>query len=159
MSKVLSKYRNLSKFQFYGNYISIMNRCYDYFSNLKKFNNGKFEIYSVPILQTISAIQQDIIIANGIYPINEHEVMIRRDWQNIAINKLEWCLNFIEFMMKREDIRIEKDGALKGIVMSIYDEIDHLKVWRKQNNSLMKKFRDLSTDNIGSIAASSKLAI
>lgn len=159
-SRVLAKDRIVSKFKFFSGFSNIMDKCFNYFYNFERFDGYTFTIYCVPILHTLASIQQNLIIANGIYPINDHEVMIRRDYQNIAINQLDWCLNWIEFVRRRLGIEIERDNALKDIIYSIYDELDHLKVWRKQNNSLMKKFRELnSAEDFGIIAAESKLAM
>ena len=159
-SKVLAKDRTISKFKFFSGFLTIMDKCFNYFYNFERFDMYSFNIFCVPILNTISNIQQNLIIANGIYPINEHEVMIRRDFQNIAINQLDWCLNWIEFTSRKLSIEIEKDNALKDIINSIYDELDYLKVWRRQNNSLMKKFRELnSNEKFGIVAAESKLAM
>ena len=160
MSNVLVKNRTISRYQFYTGFVDIMDKCYLYFYDMEKFSNGTYEILCVPLLQTLASIHQNIIIANGIYPINDHEVMIRRDYQNIAINQLEWAMCWIEFIMRKIGLELEKDQDLKTIVYSIHDEINHLKVWRQQNNSLMKKFRELNSDkDLGISAAEAKLAI
>lgn len=145
MSNVLARDRGLSSLTFYSHLMKTRELMTNFLADPKKFKARDFYTYCSPILRTMIDVTQNVIVANSIYPINEHEVMIRRDFQNIAIGLVESAIVELTIMITKFNLSIDKGNKMREIIDALRDEVKYLKWWRKQNNSLMKKFRELES--------------
>lgn len=142
LSNVLSRDRGLSGLTFYTHLMKTRDLTEQFLDDDTTFTERRFKIYCEPVIQSLMCVTKNIILANSIFPINEHEVMIRRDFQTTAIGFCEHALVEMTRLIKKYNLSLKKETKAREIVEHIQMEVKYLKWWRKQNNSLMKKFRD-----------------
>lgn len=164
LSNVLARDRGLSHLTFYTHLMKTRDIIDNYLGNPDNFKARDFYTYCSPILRTMQEITQNIIVANSIFPINEHEVMVRRDFQNIAIGLTEAAITELQRLIVKFNLSLERSTKMREIIDALTEEIKYLKWWRKQNNILMRKFREnnsiVNSQMInGIIAANAKLGI
>jgi hypothetical protein len=88
------------------------------------------------ILTALFNLTQNITAANTIYPVNEDELRIRRQYQTDAVINCEQLLNEMQFCADVLPVKLEK---FLPFVEKIDFEIALLKGWRKSNNHIHKK--------------------
>jgi hypothetical protein len=89
------------------------------------------------ILNILFNLTQNITAANTIYPVNEDEVRIRRQYQTDSISNCEQLLNEMQFCADVFPVKLEK---FLPFVDKIGFEITLLKGWRKSNNKIQRNF-------------------
>lgn len=157
MSNVLSRDRGLSGLTFYTHLMKTRDLVEGFLGDENNFTERGFILYCEPVLEALCCVSKNIILANSIFPVNEHEVMIRRDFQTTAIGFCEHAIVEMTRLIKRYKLSLRKESKAREIVESIQLEVKYLKWWRKQNNSLMKKFRDSESGQ--KLAISNKIGI
>jgi hypothetical protein len=78
----------------------------------------------------------NITAANTIYPINEHELEQRRDYQTKAIIVCEQILQELQYMISVLPINVDR---LNPEVEMLLKEVALLKAWRKNSKVLQSK--------------------
>lgn len=94
------------------------------------------EHYREQVLQQLDELINNITDANTIYPINDHELEMRRDYQTKAIGNCEKLLQVMQRIMVALPVNANK---LLPFVDHIEKEIALLKGWRKANNKIRKR--------------------
>jgi hypothetical protein len=89
------------------------------------------------ILDILFKLTQNITAGNSIYPVNDDEVRIRRQYQTEAIGNCEQLLNEMQFCADVFPVKLEK---FLPFVDKIDFEIALLRGWRKSTNRIQKKF-------------------
>ena len=90
------------------------------------------------VLEIMSSFMDNIISANSIYPINEHELEVRRDYQNAAIRDCERFIQELQHIMTIIPADVNK--LLPYVEKTDY-EITLLKGWRKANSKILKRIK------------------
>jgi hypothetical protein len=146
MSNVLARDRGLSGLSFYSNLIKTKEMIEKYLiENPDKFSDKEYFAHCVPIITTMTDALQSVIVANSIFPTNQHEVMIRRDYQNKAIGLIKFAVEELGALAVRHKLSVEPNSTIRRILKMLDNEEGYLKWWRKQNNALMRKFRELDS--------------
>jgi leucyl aminopeptidase (aminopeptidase T) len=91
------------------------------------------------ILDILRNLMRNITKANTLYPVNEHEVEIRRDYQNDAISDCEDLIQEMQHVMTIIPADVNK---LLPYVEKIEYEITLLKGWRKANGKILKRIKN-----------------
>ena len=94
------------------------------------------EHYRVRMLAELDALLDNITDANTIYPINEHELEVRRDYQTAAIGNCEKLIKIMQRAMVALPVDVNK---LLPYVDVIDKEVALLKGWRKANSKIKKR--------------------
>lgn len=89
------------------------------------------------MLTTLDDLVDNVVRANG-YPVNMHELEIRRDYQNAAIKDCEILLQDLQYAM--QIIPIDANKLLK-YVDKVDFELAVLKGWRKGNGKIAKRIK------------------
>lgn len=89
------------------------------------------------VIATLNNLVDHVVRANG-YPVNFHELEIRRDYQNAAIKDCEILLQDLQYAMQILPIDVNK---LLSYVDKVEFEIAVLKGWRKANGKIAKRIR------------------
>jgi hypothetical protein len=87
------------------------------------------------ILNILFNLTQNITAGNSIYPVNDDEVRIRRQYQTDAISNCEQLLNEMQFCADVLPVKLEK---FMPFVDKIDFEIALLRGWRKSSNRIHK---------------------
>lgn len=90
------------------------------------------------VLEIMSSLMDNIISANSLYPINEHELEVRRDYQNAAIKDCERFIQELQHIMTIIPADVNK--LLPYVEKTDY-EITLLKGWRKANSKILKRIK------------------
>ena len=87
-----------------------------------------------PLLSQLDALMNNITVANTIYPVNDHELQTRRDYQNAALGNCEqiWQqLQHIDDVMW--DFKALDLNKLASALEMLDRESGLLKSWRRSN--------------------------
>ena len=90
-------------------------------------------VFAMPMIDLLLELFNNIVMANSIYPVNEHEAEIRRDCQTKAIGNCEQIIQLLQYLIETLPVDANK---LVSITESIKKEIALLKNWRKANRVL-----------------------
>ena len=104
---------------------------------LREYPAWATEMLREKVITTLNNLVDHVVRANG-YPVNFHELEIRRDYQNAAIKDCEILLQDLQYAMQILPIDINK---LLPYVDKIEFEIAVLKGWRKANGKIAKRIR------------------
>ena len=96
---------------------------------LREYPAWVTEMLREKVITTLNNLVDHVVRANG-YPVNFHELEIRRDYQNAAIKDCEILLQDLQYAMQILPIDVNK---LLPYVDKIEFEIAVLKGWRKAN--------------------------
>lgn len=96
-------------------------------------------VFTFPMVQKVNGLIDSITAANTIYPVNEHELEMRRDYQNAAIIKVEQILQHLQFMLETLQFSADK---LQPITELLVKEAQLLRGWRKANSKIAQKLRE-----------------
>lgn len=91
------------------------------------------------VLEIMKSLNRNITKANTLYPINEHELEIRRDYQNAAISDCEDLIQELQHIMTIIPVDVNK---ILPYVEKIDYEITLLKGWRKANSKILKRIKN-----------------
>lgn len=86
----------------------------------------------------------NIVSANTINPINEHELDVRRDYQTQAIANCEQLIQELQYIMEVLPVDVNK---LLRYVETLEKEIALLKGWRKANAKILKRMQKQQEGN------------
>ena len=89
-------------------------------------------VFAMPMIDLLLELFNNIVMANSIYPVNEHELEIR-DCQTKAIGNCEQIIQLLQYLIETLPVDANK---LVSITESIKKEIALLKNWRKANRVL-----------------------
>lgn len=91
------------------------------------------------VLEIMRSMMDNIIGANSLYPINEHELEIRRDFQNAAIKDCERFIQELQHIMTIIPVDVNK--VLPYVEKADY-ETKLLRGWRKVNSKILKRIKE-----------------
>lgn len=101
-----------------------------------EYPNWLIEQYRTRMLEQLDALLDNITDANTIYPINDHELEVRRDYQTAAIGNCEKLLQIMQRAMVALPVDVNK---FLPYVDMIDKEVALLKGWRKANSKIKKR--------------------
>ena len=133
MSSVLARKRSLSELEFYRNGCEIRTYLTRFVMNEKNVPKRYKFVFAMPIIALLLELFNNITMANSIYPINEHEVQLRRDCQTKAIANCEQVLQLLQYLIETLPVDANKLCAATEMIKK---EIALLKNWRKANRVL-----------------------
>ena len=139
ISNVLARKRSVSVLEFYKNAQEIRSTLTRFVMNEKHVPKRYRFVFSMPTIELLNALFNNITMANTIYPINEHELQMRRDYQTKAIGNCEQILQMLQYMLETLPINADK---LSPLVEMIVKETALLKAWRKSNKLPAQKPAD-----------------
>jgi len=91
-------------------------------------------VLAYTLLKRLDDLMDNITAANTIYPVNEHELQIRRDYQNAALGNCEQIWQQLQHI---DDVMIEVKAIDLNKLADALDMLVHeaalLKAWRKAN--------------------------
>lgn len=88
------------------------------------------------MMDLLKQLIDNITDANSIYPINLHELEVRRDYQTAAIGACEKMLQELQYII--EVLPVDANKLLRYVDM-IDKEVALLKGWRKANGKIAKR--------------------
>ena len=94
------------------------------------------EHFREQVLEQLDQLLNNIIDANSIYPINLHELEVRRDYQTAAIGNCEKLIQVFQRIMVALPVDVNK---LLPFVDKLDREVALLKGWRKANSKIRKR--------------------
>lgn len=133
---VLKNNRTKSELEFYHTATVIRNELTKFVMNEKNIPKRWRPIFTFPMVEKVIALIDNIVAANSIYPVDKHEVMMRRDYQTQAIIIVEQILQLLQFLLSTLEINPDK---LQPVVELLIKESSLLRGWRKSDNA---KFKD-----------------
>lgn len=136
MCSVLLRNRSLSNLEFFKNACELRAEFTKVVMSTKNVPKSYKFIFAIPSTDLLKELMSNIIAANTIYPINEHEIQLRRDFQTAAICNCEQIFQTMEYMADTLPIDINK---FKKTVELTLKEINLLKLWRKANKIMQNK--------------------
>lgn len=128
MSGVLKNKRSFSELEFYQNAFQLRTELTRFVLSEKNVPKSYRLYFSLPMKSKLTALMDNIVAANTIYPKNEHELEQRRDYQTKAIITCEQILQELQYMMSVLSINVDR---MNPIVEMILKEVALLKAWRK----------------------------
>ena len=139
ISNVLARKRSVSVLEFYKNAQELRSALTRFVMSEKHVPKRYRFVFAMPTIELLNALFNNITMANTIYPINEHELQMRRDYQTKAIGNCEQILQMLQYMLETLPINADK---LSPIVEMIEKETALLKAWRKSNKLPVQKTAD-----------------
>lgn len=136
MSNVLKNRRSISELEFYQNAIRLRTELTRFILSEKNVPKSYRLYFALPMKQKLSELFDNITAANTVYPTNEHEVEIRRDYQTKAIITCEQILQELQYMISVLPINVNK---LESVTDMLLKEVALLKAWRKSSKVLRQK--------------------
>ena len=134
MSNVLSRFRSESSLEFYTTARKIRGNLTRWAMNEKNIPKHYRMVLANPLLARMDELMNNITEANTVYPVNEHELQVRRDYQNAAIGNCEqiWQqLQHIDDVMFGVNA-IDLNKLADALDMLVREEA-LIKAWRKAN--------------------------
>ena len=122
--------------EFWKNAAEIRTDFTRYLMNENKVPKRWRFVFTMPGIDYVRKLMDEIIAANTIYPTTESELAQRRYHQNEAIVICEQIIQHIQWMIETLGLSL-KD--FENIYEKISKEIGLLKAWRKQNRVLKQK--------------------
>ena len=136
MSSVLARNRSLSELEFYKNACELRGVLTRFVMSDKNVPKKYRFVFAIPMTELMKDLMCNVTAANTIYPINEHEVQMRRDFQTMAIANCEQIFQMMEYMVDTLPIDVNK---LKQAIELTMKETALLKSWRKTNKIMQNK--------------------
>jgi hypothetical protein len=136
MSSVLTNRRSISELEFFQNAIALRTELTKFILNDKNVPKSYRLYFALPMKSKLTALMDNITAANTIYPINEHELEQRRDYQTKAIIVCEQILQELQYMISVLPINVDR---LNPEVEMLLKEVALLKAWRKNSKVLQSK--------------------
>ena len=136
VSNVLKNRRSISELEFYQNAIRLRAELTRFILSEKNVPKSYRLYFALPMKQKLSELFDNITAANTIYPSNEHELQLRRDYQTKAIITCEQILQELHYMISVLPINVDR---LNPEVEMLLKEVALLKAWRKSSKVLRQK--------------------
>jgi hypothetical protein len=136
MSSVLARNRSLSELEFYKNACEMRGILTRFVMSEKHVPKKYRFVFAIPMTELLKELMCNITAANTIYPINEHEVQMRRDFQTMAIANCEQIFQMMEYMV--DTLPIDANSLKQSIELTL-KETALLKSWRKTNRVMQDK--------------------
>ena len=96
------------------------------------------------MMDLLKQLIDNITDANSIYPVNMHELEIRRDYQTAAIGAREKMLQELQYII--EVLPVDVNAILRYVEM-VDRETALLKGWRKANGKIAKRLEKQQKDS------------
>ena len=96
------------------------------------------------MMDLLKQLIDNITDANSIYPVNMHELEIRRDYQTAAIGACEKMLQELQYII--EVLPVDVNAILRYVEM-VDRETALLKGWRKANGKIAKRLEKQQKDS------------
>jgi len=103
---------------------------------ISEYPDWLIQHYRKQVLEQLDELLNNITDANTIYPINEHELEVRRDYQTRAVGNCEKLIQILQRIMVALPVDVNK---LLPFVDRIDKEVALLKGWRKANSKIRKR--------------------
>ena len=97
------------------------------------------------MMDLLKQLIDNITDANSIYPINLHELEVRRDYQTAAIGACEKMLQELQYIITTLPVNIEKYENITNMIMQ---EQVLIKGWRKSDNKIRKSILDREKESV-----------
>ena len=136
MSNVLRRKRSVSELEFYHNAEELRVELTRFVMSEKNVPKKYRFVFAQPVVNMLRLMMNNIIAANTVYPTNEHELEMRRDYQTKAIINCEQLIQELQYMMAILPIGADQ---MKSIAERMITETRLLKAWRKSNKVMMEK--------------------
>lgn len=136
MSSVLARNRTLSDLEFYKNLCDLRGTLTRFLMNEKNIPKKYRFVFAIPTIELLKELTCNITAANTVYPVNDHELQVRRDLQTMAIANCEQIFQMMEYVVDTLPIDVNR---LKHAIEMIIKEIALLKSWRKSNKTMQDK--------------------
>jgi len=136
---VLKSKRGESELEFYHTAAEIRVTAVRFVMNEKIVPKRWRPVFTFPMVQRVNAMMDNITAANTIYPVNEHELEMRRDYQNKAIINVEQIMQYLQFMLETLDLNADKFQTLTELLVK---EAKLLRGWRKANSKIAQKLKE-----------------
>jgi len=134
MSNVFRRNRKETGLELFVVSAEIMERLTRFLMNTNYVPKGYRYLYTYPICEIAHSMRRNITAANSIYPTNEHELQMRRDYQQKAINDCENIIRALQDMIcVLTGIDVDKLEALGKLLVK---EATLLRAWRKSSKVL-----------------------
>lgn len=133
---VLKNMRSQSQLEFYHTATVIQSEITKFMMNEKNIPKRWRPVFTFPMVEKVISLIDNIVAANSIYPINEHEAVMRRDYQTRAIITVEQILQLLQFLLSTLETNPDK---LQPIVELLVKESNLLRGWRKSDNAKFKE--------------------
>ena len=133
MSKVFSRKRSVSELEFWKTATEIRSDFTRYLMNENKVPKRWRFVFTMPCIDYVRKLMDEVIAANTIYPTTEAELAQRRYHQNEAIAICEQIVQHIQWMIDTLELSV---SDFETLCEKIFKEIYLLKAWRKQNRIL-----------------------
>lgn len=137
---VLKNKRNQSQLEFYHTATIIRAELTRFVMNENNVPKRWRPVFTFPMVDKLIQLFDCITAANTIYPQNEHEVEMRRNYQTEAIITVEQIIQLIQYMISTLPIDIDK---LQSTTELLLKESALLKGWRKSDNT---KYKNIFTE-------------
>lgn len=134
MSSVLSRFRSESSLEFYTTARKLRGQLTRWAMNEKNIPKHFRPVLAYPLIGICDELMNNITAANSIYPVNDHELQMRRDRQTAAIGNCEqvWQqLQHIDDVMY--DVKAIDLNKLAPTLEMLAKEGSLIKAWRKAN--------------------------
>lgn len=130
MSNVLARNRSLSSLEFYKAACELRSAVTKLVMNERNVPKKYRYVFAVPMVNLMHDLFANITTANTFYPLCEHDLEVRRDFQTYAITSCEQALQMMQYMLdvlpvSPDKMRRPTELALRLIIL--------LKAWRKAN--------------------------
>lgn len=133
---VIKRYRSLSDLEFFRVLCQIDKRLTQFLMNEKNVPKRSRFIYSNPIINCLTDCYENIVVANSIYPYDEHELALRMHYQVLAYADIEKILMHLNRLINNTDIDASK---LTEPVNMLVKEASLLRGWRRGSKGIYKK--------------------
>ena len=138
MSNVVKRKRKLSHMEFYKKSLDIRELLTRYVMNEKNVPKRYRFIFTIPIIDSIQRLFCAIINANSIYPYNEADLLLRKEYQRQTLVEISYLLQMLDFLIT---VIPQNKPRIAYIVTLLYEDYNLLKGWKdsskiyKRNNS------------------------
>ncbi len=136
---VLKSKRGASELEFYHTAAEIRATAVRFVMNENIVPKRWRPVFTFPMVQRVNAMMDNITAANTIYPVNEHELEVRRDYQNLAIINVEQIMQYLQFMLETLDLNADKFQTLTELLVK---EAQLLRGWRKANSKIAQRLKE-----------------
>ena len=142
MSNVYKRARKLSELEFYMKSLELRDLLTRYVLNEKNVPKRYRFIIAIPITDSLNRLFYAIINANQIYPYNEIDLALRKDYQRQALVEVSYLFYMLDYML---NLFPQNKSRIKRIAVLLYNVYTLLKGWK--NSSKIYK-RNQSIQNI-----------
>lgn len=107
MSTVLSRYRDLSNFEYFNTSMRVRKEVTALVTSAAMPKSYRF-IYAVPMAATARSIIYNLVTANAFYPNSEHNVCQRRHYMTLAVADCEQLLQDLQCLIDLGVVRVSR---------------------------------------------------